>query len=60
MEKKIVYLNFVGTETDGDYHTEIYHDDDGKRYDFIYEFKHIKTQDENGNWIPFEDEYEVC
>lgn len=60
MEKKIVNLSFEGTETDGDYYTEIYRDSEGKRYDFIYQFVECKTQDENGKWVPFEDEYEIC
>ena len=59
MEKKIVGLHFIGTETDGDFYTESYHDEDGKRYDFIYQFVGCRTQDENGNWVPFDDEYEI-
>lgn len=52
-------LHFIGTEVDGDYYTEIYHDEDGKRYDFIYKFIEVKTKDENGNWVEFDEEYEI-
>ena len=54
-------LHFVETDFDDDYYTYIYYDEDGKRYDFIYKFMEVKTQDENGNWVePDEDwEYEI-
>lgn len=60
MEEKIIKLTFVESEIDDLYYTETYLDENGKRYDFTYGFKGIKTKDENGNWVPFEDEYEVC
>lgn len=59
MENAIKKLQYFDSKIDGDYYTEIYHDEDGKRYDFVYEFKHIKTRDENGNWVEFDGEYEI-
>lgn len=52
-------LHFIGTELGYDTYTEIYHDEEGNRYDFVYEFKGIKTKDENGNWVEFDGEYEM-
>lgn len=52
-------LHFVETDFDDDYYTDIYYDEDGKRYDFIYKFIEIKTKDENGNWVEFDEEYEI-
>lgn len=52
-------LTFIYQDFENGYITEVYHDEDGKRYDFIYECVNIKTQDADGNWVEFDDEYEV-
>ena len=52
-------LKFSHTEFEDDYYIDIYHDEEGKRYDFIYEFVNVKTQDADGNWVEFNDEYEI-
>ena len=55
----MVKLNYVGTDVDGDYVTRIYEDEDGKRYDFIFEFKYVKTTNDEGFWTEFNGEYEI-
>lgn len=54
-------LTFVGTHTydEGNYINERYMDENGKFYDFVYEFKQVKTQNADGNWVEFDEEYEV-
>lgn len=52
-------LHFISTDVDGEYYAEIYQDEDGNRYDFVYEFKHIETKDADGNWVVFDGEYEI-
>lgn len=59
MEEKIVKLTFVESEIDDLYYEETYLDENGKRYVFTYEFKGIKTKDENGNWIEFNDAFDI-